>query len=70
MHLLRLEHKRFTAGEIDFNNLKFELYYAKKHLKSNIHKHIQIIGLYGVTTKKIKELIQRKTRLNRHTLSN
>jgi hypothetical protein len=69
MHLLQREHKGFTAEEIDFNKLEFELYYAKKHLKSNIKKTIDILGLYGVTTNEIEELIQGKIKLNRHTLS-
>jgi hypothetical protein len=69
LHLFQLEHNGFTAEEIDFNKLEFELYYAKKHLKSNIEKTIDILGLYGVTTSEIEELIQGKIKLNRHTLS-
>lgn len=69
LHLLQLEHKGFTTEEIDFNKLEFELYYAKKHLKSNIKKTIDILDLYGVTTNEIEELIQGKIKLNRHALS-
>lgn len=60
MHLLQLEHKGFTAEEIAFNELEFELYYAKKHLKLKIKKAIDILGLYGVTSKELEELIERK----------
>jgi hypothetical protein len=63
MHLLQLEHKGFTEEEIDFNKLEFELYYAKKHLKSNIKKTIEIIGLYGVSSKEIEDLIQSKVNI-------
>jgi hypothetical protein len=38
MHLLQLEHKGFTAEEIDFNKLEFELYYTIKILEI---KHIK-----------------------------
>jgi len=60
LHLLQLEHKGFTAEEIDFNELEFEIYYAKKHLKSNIKKAKEILMPYGITLKEIEELIQRK----------
>lgn len=60
LHLLQLEYKGFTAEEIDFNKLEFEIYYAKKHLKSNIQKSIEILGLYGVTSKELEALIQKK----------
>jgi hypothetical protein len=60
MHLLQLEHKGFTTEEIDFNKLKFELYDAKKYLKLNIEKAIEILDLYGVTSKEIEDLIQSK----------
>jgi hypothetical protein len=69
LHLLQLEHKGFTEKEIDFNKLEFELYYAKKHLKSNMKKAIDILGIYVVSTKEIDELIQRKIKLKRHVLS-
>jgi hypothetical protein len=69
LHILQLEYKGFTEEEIDFNKLEFELYYAKKHLKLNIKKAIDILGLYGVTTNEIEELIQRKIKPNRHDLT-
>lgn len=69
MHLLQLEHKGFTAEEIDFDKLEFELYYVKKHLKLNIKKAIDRLGLYGVTSLEIEELIKRKIKPNRHALS-
>jgi hypothetical protein len=60
LHLLQLEHKGFTAEEISFNKLEFELYYAKKNLMPNIQKAKEILAPYGVTLKEIEELIQRK----------
>jgi hypothetical protein len=60
MHLLQLEHKGFTNEEIDFNKLEFELYDAKKYLKLNIKKAIDILGVYRVTIKEIEDLIQSK----------
>jgi hypothetical protein len=63
LHLLQLERKGFTAEEIDFNKLEFELYYAKKKLKSNIQKAMEVLMPYGVTLKEIEELIQRKIKM-------
>lgn len=60
MHLLQQEHKGFTTEEIGFNKLKFELYDAKKYLKLNLEKAIEILDLYGVTSKEIEDLIQSK----------
>jgi hypothetical protein len=60
LHLLQLDHKGFTEEEIDFNKLEFELYDAKKYLKLNIIKAIDILGVYGVTIKEIEDLIQSK----------
>ena len=60
LHLLQLEHRGFTAEEIDFNKLEYELHCAKKYLKSNILKAKNILNVYGVTSKEIEELLQRK----------
>jgi hypothetical protein len=60
LHLLQLENQGFTAEEIDFNKLGYELHCAKKFLKSNIIKAKNILNVYGVTSKEIEELLQRK----------
>ncbi|WP_169807451.1 hypothetical protein [Flavobacterium fryxellicola] len=38
-------------------------------MKSNIKKTIDILGLYGINTNEIEELIQGRIKLNRHVLS-
>lgn len=63
LHLLKLEHQGFTAEEIDFNKLEYELYCAKKSLRSNILKAKAILHVYGVTSKEIEVLLQRKITL-------
>jgi hypothetical protein len=60
LHLLQLEHRGFTAEEIDFKKLEYELHCAKKFLKSNILKAKNILNVYGITSKEIEDLIQRK----------
>jgi hypothetical protein len=62
-HVLQLEHKGYTLEELQFNNLEFVMYYAKKDLKNNIQKAKGILQLYGVTSNEIEELIDKKIKL-------
>ncbi|MEC5166736.1 hypothetical protein RCH18_002484 [Flavobacterium sp. PL11] len=62
-HVLQLEHKGYTLEELQFNNLEFVMYYAKKDLKKNILKAKEILGLYGVTFKEIEELVEKKIKI-------
>ncbi|MFY8186561.1 MAG: hypothetical protein ACOVLC_01255 [Flavobacterium sp.] len=62
-HLLRLEHEGFTDEEVRFNGLSYELESAKKHVKVNIQNAIQFLGVYGITSKELEDLIQKKIRL-------
>ncbi|RAR73716.1 hypothetical protein [Flavobacterium aciduliphilum] len=62
-HLLQLERKGFTIEELRFNNLEFEVYAAKRELNKNIQYVSDILGLYGVTSSEIRELIDEKLKL-------
>jgi len=59
-HLLQLEHRGFTPEEILFNKLDYELYCAKRNLRSRIRKTKEILGVYGVTSAEIEDVVQRK----------
>ncbi len=62
-HLLQLENKGFTKEEITFNKLEYEIYCAKRNLRSRIRKTKEVLSIYGVTTKEIEELVARKINL-------
>jgi hypothetical protein len=42
--------------EKDFNGLEFELYQAKKNLKSTIRQTSELLKVYGVSAVAIEEL--------------
>ncbi|MCZ8198197.1 MAG: hypothetical protein O9267_11380 [Flavobacterium sp.] len=62
-HLLQLEDKGFTLEELRFNDLEFEVHQAKKRLRSNVNKTKDILGVYGVTSKEIEEILEKKIKL-------
>jgi hypothetical protein len=62
-HLLQLDNRGFTAEEIDFNGLEFELYQAKKSLKASIRKTTELLQIYGVTAVEIEELLNNKIKM-------
>lgn len=62
-HLLQLENKGFTIEELRFNKLEFEVYQAQKRLKRNINKTKDLLGVYGVTSKEIEEILEKKIKL-------
>jgi len=59
---LRLDLKGFTEEEIAFNKLEYQIYYAQKNLKATIKKTMELLGVYGFTTKEIEMLIDNKIR--------
>lgn len=59
-HLLRLEKEGFTEEEIKFNKLNYEVYCAKRKLKLNIIKAVNLLSIYGVNKKDIEEVIKNK----------
>ena len=60
LHLLQLDNKGYTIEELRFNNLEFEIHYAKKNLRTNILKAKTLLGVYGVSKKEIEDLINQK----------
>ncbi|WP_140484756.1 hypothetical protein [Flavobacterium sp. GSA192] len=62
-HLLRLEKEGFTKEEIEFNNLNYKVYCAKRTLKLNISKTFDLLKIYGVNEKDIEEIINKKIEL-------
>lgn len=62
-HVLQLENKGYTIEELRFNKLEFVVYHANKNLKKNIVLAKEILGVYGITTKEIEELINKKINL-------
>lgn len=62
-HLLQLENKGFTIEELRFNELEFEVYQAQKRLRRNINKTKDLLGIYGITSKEIEDIIDKKIKL-------
>jgi len=62
-HLLQLDNKGYTIEELRFNNLEFEVYYAKKALKDNIFQAKELLSVYGVKTIELEEIINKKIEL-------
>jgi hypothetical protein len=59
-HLLKLEKEGYTEEEIEFNDLNFDIRRAKKTLAKNILKTLDLLNVYGVNKKEIKELVYNK----------
>ena len=59
-HLLKLEKEGYTEEEIKFNELNLDIRRAKKTLASNILKTINLLNVYGVNKKDIKEIVYKK----------
>ncbi|MBP7397285.1 MAG: hypothetical protein KA933_10015 [Flavobacterium sp.] len=62
-HLLRLENEGYTPEELEFNKLDYQVYCAKRNLKSNIHKTVELLNLYGINKKEIEEFVNKKLNL-------
>lgn len=62
-HLLQLEHKGFTVEELRFNDMEYLVHCANRTLKRNIKKTVDLLQVYGVTSKEITALIDSKIKI-------
>ena len=59
-HLLQMNNKGYTIEELRFNNLEFEIYHAKNRLQYNLSKAKEYLGIYGITSKELIDLVDKK----------
>jgi hypothetical protein len=59
-NILQMANKSYTIEELRFNNLEFEISYAKSRLAYNLSKAKEYLSIYGITLKELAELVDKK----------
>ncbi|CAM3774347.1 hypothetical protein FLGE108171_14560 [Flavobacterium gelidilacus] len=62
-HLLKLEQRGYTIEELRFNKLNGEVENAHHRLKYNVSYIKDVLGIYGISSKEILDLIEQKIKL-------